>query len=604
MGEAVLATAPDGTVLLWNAVARRFLEYAADEIVGKPLAILIPPDRREVERAAYRQALQGGTIEAFETVRIAKSGRRVELSLALRPIRDAGGSVGVLEIAREREAPEPTSSPDGQSLLRLITDNVPVLISYVDRDLRYRLNNSAYERWFGRSRDEMEGRLVEEVLGPAAWAKVGPHLSAAARGRLVAYEEEVPYAHGGTRWVRATYTPHLAPDGSVLGVVVLVADIAERKRAEDALAETDRRKDEFIAMLAHELRNPLAPLHTALQIVRKTRDSELHAHACGVMDRQLDQLVRLIDDLLDVSRITRGSIELRKERVDLREVVEHALEASLPWIEERRHELRVELPSEPVVLNADPVRLAQVFLNLLKNAASYTDPGGRITLSAERRGCDVDVAVQDTGIGLVPDELRRIFEIFTQSERPAERAPGGLGVGLWIVRRLVELHGGRVEAESAGPREGSTFIVRLPTAEDDSRPIPTSEPTPAVAGEAARILVIDDNQDAAESLAMLLTIEGHDARVAMDGESGLKLAGELRPEIILLDIGLPGRDGYEIAREIRSLPWGSDVILIAATGWGQSEDKARARAAGFDFHLTKPVDLDALARIVRGRARG
>ena len=366
------------------------------------------------------------------------------------------------------------------------------------------------------------------------------------------------------------------------------------------LEEADHRKDEFLAMLAHELRNPLAPLRNALHIVRQ-RGPDRRAvtrHALDLMDRQVGHLVRLVDDLLDVSRITRGKVELRKEAIDLAEAATRAVESARPLIDARRHRLTYEGPPAPVRVEADPVRLTQVIGNLLTNAAKYTDEGGRITLTVGWEAGEAVVRVRDTGVGIAPEMLPRVFDLFTQVERTLDRAQGGLGIGLTLVRSLVELHGGSVQAFSGGVGAGSEFVVRLPAradAEDRGR-----ETRPGVAAPVTprRILVVDDNLDSAETLAQLLQLSGHQARTAHNGPGALAAAGAFRPEVVLLDIGLPGMDGYEVARRLRAGPGGEKMLLVAQTGYGQEEDRCRSRQAGFDAHLVKPVDPGALQALL------
>jgi PAS domain S-box-containing protein len=372
-----------------------------------------------------------------------------------------------------------------------------------------------------------------------------------------------------------------------------------------ALQEADRRKDEFLAILAHELRNPLAPIRNAVQILRTQGPPVPQLQwARDVIERQVEQLTRLVDDLLDVSRITRGKIELRTERVELAAVVRDAVEASRPLVEKWSHALAVELPPAPLFLQADRTRIAQVLLNLLDNAAKYTEPGGRIWLTAAREGGEVVIRVRDTGIGIPADMLARIFDLFTQVDRSVERFQGGLGIGLTLVQRLVAMHGGTVEARSAGPGQGSEFVLRLPRAgagAPGARPA-TAGPEAVTAADRYRILVVDDNHDAAESLAMLLGMLGHDVRSAHDGLAAVETAEAFQPRVVLLDIGLPGLNGHDVARRIREQR-GDDVVLVALTGWGQEEDRRRSREAGFDHHLTKPVEFGALTKLLADLGR-
>ena len=381
--------------------------------------------------------------------------------------------------------------------------------------------------------------------------------------------------------------------------------LAEHVRTAASLREVDRRKDEFLAMLAHELRNPLAPIRNSLYLLRDVGDDRLEIDTVRArMERQVDIIVRLVDDLLEVSRITRGQIELRPENIDLAAVLDAAVETSRPAIDSAGHELRLSAPPGPLGVRGDPMRLAQVFANLLNNAAKYTDRGGRIDVTIERAGSELTVSVRDTGMGIRPEMLRRVFEMFTQADGARDRAPGGLGIGLTLVRRLVELHGGRVEARSEGPGRGSEFIVRLPAAvaaddrtpaepgagaPDRSREARSSARQDGQPGTSLRVLVVDDNQDAADSLALLLQLSAAEVRVAHSGQAALELLRDYHPDVALLDIGMPGMSGYELATRIRHQPELQPIALIALTGWGQDDDRRRSREAGFDHHLVKPV---------------
>ncbi|QJX01189.1 Chemotaxis protein methyltransferase CheR [Frigoriglobus tundricola] len=393
-----------------------------------------------------------------------------------------------------------------------------------------------------------------------------------------------------------------AEDESILVQLAQMASVAiENARLVQDLLDADRRKDEFLATLAHELRNPLAPIRTGLQLLRLSGgDVVTGEKARTMMERQLGQMVRLVDDLMDVSRINQGKLELRKERIDLAAVLTSAVETSRPLIEQMDHHLEVVLPPQPVVVEADLTRLAQVFMNLLNNAAKYTERGGRITLAAEWHGGDVAVAVRDTGIGIAPDQLPRLFEMFSQVTTALERSQGGLGIGLCLVKRLVEMHGGRIEAGSDGPGKGSEFIVRLPVVVEATRPQPPASDGGIAPKTSLRILVVDDNRDGADSLADMLGLMGGDTRTAYDGEVAVTAAVEFRPDVIVLDIGLPKLNGYEACRRIRAQANGRKVVVIAQTGWGQEEDRQRTQEAGFDHHLVKPVDPAALMKLLAG----
>jgi two-component system CheB/CheR fusion protein len=386
---------------------------------------------------------------------------------------------------------------------------------------------------------------------------------------------------------------------------LLEREIAERKRAEEALKEADRRKDEFLAMLAHELRNPLAPVRSALHILRlDDSDGERRRQTYDLLERQIEHLVRLVDDLLDVSRITRGKINVQKVRVDLASVAARAIEGSRPTIKERGHTLEVTLPNEPVAVTADPLRLAQVIWNLLNNAAKYTPEDGRIWLTAAAEGSEAVVRVRDTGVGIPSEMLPKVFDLFTQVDRAIDRSLGGLGIGLTLVRRLTELHDGTVEAFSGGAGQGSEFVVRLPRApeEKSAHPVVGQGEKDVLSGPAPtarrRLLVVDDNKDSADSLAMLLRLLGNDVDTAHNGVQALQAVADYRPDAVLLDIGLPGMSGYDVAREVRVRPELGQPVLIALTGFGSEEDRRQSRESGFNAHLVKPVELTALQALL------
>jgi signal transduction histidine kinase len=400
----------------------------------------------------------------------------------------------------------------------------------------------------------------------------------------------------------------------------LQSEIAERLRAEEALKEADRHKDEFLAMLAHELRNPLAPIHNAIELMRMRplEDPQLN-WARDVIARQLTSLTRLVDDLLDVSRITRGKINLTRQAVELEGLISRAVETVQPLFDEHHHELTLELPDSGVKVFGDATRLSQVIANVLGNAAKYTDEGGQISLATKVRANDVEIRIRDNGIGIRQDLLPHVFELFTQLDRNDGRTQGGLGIGLALVQRLVQMHGGEVSATSEGPGKGSEFVIRLPLLHREADPVEAqreaavetaaasgsemaSAMTPLVTASAARmarrILIADDNNDALESLATLLQLSGHEVYTATNGGTALQSAERHLPEVVLLDIGMPLLDGYEVAKRIRAQPWGQRITLVALTGWGQDSDRRRSREAGFDSHLVKPLDLETLTDLL------
>ena len=477
--DAIISKTLDGIIMSWNTGAERLFGYTASEAIGKPIRIIIPDDRQDEETMILGRLRQGERIDHFQTVRITKDGRLVEISLTISPLRDEMGVlVGASKVAR---------------------------------------------------------------------------------------------------------------------------DITLQRRAQRELEEGDVKKNEFLALLAHELRNPLGPIRHAATILRARAPSpEDLRWATNIIDRQTLHMTRLVDDLLDVSRITRGTIELRRERVDIASILKAAVEASSVLIERSRHELHVSSPAQPVYVEGDPTRLTQVVSNLLDNAAKYTDPGGSIWLSAEQEEDEAIIRVKDTGIGIPTDLLPRIFDMFTQSSLALERAQGGLGVGLSLVERLVKLHSGSVAAHSSGPGEGSQFTIRLPVLQTHRHHTPERQPNHLAAAQTThcRVLVVDDNEDSVDSLAMLLRMLGHEVATANDGESALPLAQQFRPNVAILDIGLPKVNGYDLAKQIREQPWARSVVLVALTGWGQEQHRRRSAESGFNHHLTKPVELEVLQQIL------
>ena len=417
-------------------------------------------------------------------------------------------------------------------------------------------------------------------------------------GRRPSFEREYP-CHTPTEecWFVMRVTRFKSP--GPVRVVVSHENVTLRKKSEIALCEANRRKDEFLATLAHELRNPLAPLRNGLEVLKSAgRDPAAAEATCAMMERQLGQMVRLVDDLLDVSRISSGKLELRRERVELAAVVRNAVETSRPLIDGHGHELSVELPADPVPLDADPVRLAQVLLNLLNNAAKYSERGGRIALTATVEGREVAVRVRDRGIGIAPAQLAGVFDMFAQVQTALDKSEGGLGIGLSLVKGLTAMHGGTVSVTSAGVGHGSEFVVRLPLADAAPANPPIAAPEETRRGAGRRVLIVDDNVDSAESLAELLTVCGHEVRTAHDGLAGVAAAEAFRPDVVVMDLGMPKLNGYEAARRIRSEAWGVAVVLVAQTGWGSAEDRRKSRDAGFDQHLVKPVDPAAMLKLL------
>jgi PAS domain S-box-containing protein len=404
---------------------------------------------------------------------------------------------------------------------------------------------------------------------------------------------------GSLFWANVIITALYDREERLRGFAKITRDLTERKRIE-ALEEADLRRNEFLAMLSHELRNPLAPIKNALAVMRLSGVSEPSLDwARTVVERQVSHLTRLVDDLLDVSRIAVGKITLQRKPLEIAQVVAGAVEASRPLIDSRGHKLTIQVPPEPLLIEGDLTRLSQTLTNLLNNAAKYTPPGGDIRLTVGKEEGMAVIRIRDTGVGITPELLPEIFELFTQGERALDRSEGGLGIGLTLAQRLVKLHGGSIEALSEGPGQGSEFVVRLPLAATPAASsVASRRPAQRRPAGSRRVLVVDDNRDAAESLETLLQLWGHQARSAQDGPEALARVADFEPEIILLDIGLPGMDGYEVARRIRALPAGRSALIVAVTGYGRNSDRLQSQQAGFDHHLVKPVQPEVLQELI------
>lgn len=479
--------------------------------------------------------------------------------------------------------------------LLLIADSVPVLIAYVDSHQRYRFNNRQYEEWFGVEAKDLHGKHVREVLGTAAYDTLKPGMLQALDGRAAHFEAEVPYRTGGTRHVSVHYVPDMDAESNVCGFFALIEDVSERHRSSAALRDAERRKDEFLAMLSHEMRNPLAAIvNGTLLLNQPSPDANRVRGVAALLQRQTAQLTRIVDDLLDVARISRGTVELHREIVNVESAIDAAVEGLKPQLDRKHQRVNVIRSSHPSMVDADRLRLSQVFSNLISNASKYSAPHSPITVVIDERDGHAVVQVRDEGQGIDAQLLPLVFELFTQGERTLERREGGLGIGLTIVRSLIQMHAGTVEARSAGGGQGSEFIVRLPLCRQ-----PADSPSARVrASESKRILLVDDNVDAVETLALLLQSEGHVVRVCHDGAHALHELTHYPAQVVLLDIGLPSMDGYEVAQAIRARPETAHVLLVALTGYGRPEDRDAALRAGFDAHLAKPVGIDRLLELL------
>ena len=588
-------------------------EDAAGADVGKYFDVIHPDDVPPTQVLLGRAMETGAPYDA--TFRVRKPDGAWRWVLARGHLDRGAGTRGmmrgvVIDASLQKEAEERLQASEERyrTLFDAIDEGVCVIEMLYDdagipNDYRFLEVNPAFVKATGLA--HAVGRTMRSLAPQheAHWFET--------YGRVAATGEPVHFVDEAAqlgRWYDV-YAARVGPDGS-RKVVILFTDITERRRTElelrrlaDDLAEQDRRKTEFLATLAHELRNPLAPIRSGLQLMRRTRsDPTAIARVQDIMDRQLDHLVHLVDDLLDVARITRGQVDLKPALVPLADVLGAAVETSLPLIEAARHELDVRLPAETLMLHADATRITQVVSNLLNNAAKYTPRGGHIVLAAERDGQQALIAVSDNGIGIPPDSLDEVFRMFTQIPNATRHMPGGLGIGLSLVKSLVELHGGTIHAASAGVGTGSVFTVRLPLARQDAdgaTPGQDAPGVPAAGAPALRLLVVDDNRDAADTLAALLSVMGHDVVVAHDGHQALRMLDGLSPHAVFLDIGMPGLSGYEVAQAVRRDSRHDGVMLVALTGWGGADDRARTAQAGFDAHLTKPATVTAIESVLR-----
>jgi PAS domain S-box-containing protein len=515
----------------------------------------------------------------------------------------------VLAAIAEQNARASSELQQSQNRYRSVVEDQTELICRFLSDGTFTFVNRAYARYFGRTPEELLGRSFWMFIPAENHPGIKMFLNSITIDSPVAtIEHEVVGPEGEVRWQQWTDRALFDDDGRIVEYQAVGRDVTDSKRAEEehrlleaqrrveeALRETDRRKDEFLAMLAHELRNPLAPISMAVEIMRRQPASNREsALAQDIISRQIGQMTRLVDDLLDVSRITLGKIRLKMETVDLRSVIDQAVETSRSLLEKRQHQLRISMTHMPAQVLGDTARLAQIVDNLLNNAAKYTEPGGRIELTVVHDEPNLVLTVKDNGVGIPPEMLKRIFDLFTQGQNMLETTQGGLGIGLTLVKRLVELHGGEVEARSGGPGQGSEFTVRLPALSSPALHGQVQAPLSDREGMPMRILVVDDNIDAADCLAQLLGFWGHTTQIVHDGVSAIEAEAGFSPDAVLLDLGLPLLDGLEVARRLRQKRQSRPLLLIAMTGFGQHEDRLRSAAAGFDHHLTKPIDVETL----------
>jgi two-component system CheB/CheR fusion protein len=608
--DAIISKDFDGTIASWNRGAERLYGYTAEEAIGRPVTILFPAAISHEEEAILRRVGSGRRIEHYETVRIRKDGSPVDVSLSISPVRDdTGRIIGISKIARditERKRAD-RALRSSERRIRQLMELLPVAVytCSAPAGVLTFYNEQATRLWGRRPRPgETHAsfasgfRLFRPDGTPLPPERV-PMAVALREGRPFRGEEVLMERPDGSRVVVMVHIDLLRDENDrVIGAINAFHDVTVLRQATEELRQADRRKSEFLAILAHELRNPLAPIFNAVELLSwPEADPQKAQAAIDIMRRQLAQMGRLIDDLLDISRISRGRIELRCERVDVASIVQQAVEATRPIVDRHEHDLSVSLPAHAVWLNADPARLAQALGNLLNNASKFTPRGGRLGIEVEPRGGRVAIRVRDNGIGIAQDQLEGIFGMFAQLNPAVEDSQAGLGIGLTLARNLVELHGGTLEARSSGVGRGSEFVLDLPVLASVVAPQPARDTGHAARAPRGRkhVLVVDDNRDSAESLAMLLKLKGYKVQTAHDGMEAIEAAAACQPDAVLLDIGLPLLNGYEVARHLRGQR-GHNVQLIAITGWGQHEDRQRSRGAGFDGHLVKPVDLGELIR--------
>jgi PAS domain S-box-containing protein len=619
IGDAVITTDVDGRVTFMNAVAETLTGWPQADALGHILSdvfrIVHEETRQPVDNPALRALKTNSIIRlANHTVLISRTGQEHAIDDSASPIRDeAGATVGAVLVFRDVSERRRTDLARAH-LAAIVESSDDAIVSKTLQSVILSWNKGA-ERLFGYTADEAIGQSITMLIPTERLAEEEHILDRVSRGDHVAHFETVRVGKDGRRIdVSLTISPIRNDDGTIVGASKVARDISQRKalearnrelhereqRARHEAEAANRAKDEFLAMLGHELRNPLSPILTALQLM-KLRGGGLERER-EVIERQVGHLTRLVEDLLDVSRITRGQVAIKEEHVAVADVVAKGIEIATPLLDQRTHVLDVDVPRN-LWVRGDAGRLSQVMSNLFTNAAKYTPPGGRIGVRVTEEGDDIVIRVRDTGVGIAHDVLPNVFDLFVQERQNIGRSQGGLGLGLTIVRNLVERHGGSVSAHSDGPNLGSVFVVRLPrsTPPADMRATSgsaSSESVRATNGASLKILVVDDSTDGAEMLAAALNAKGYETQVAFDGPAALRIAATFRPAVVFLDIGLPVMDGYELATRLRDLPELNGVRLFALTGYGQESDRQRSRDAGFDHHFTKPVDLDTIDAVL------
>jgi PAS domain S-box-containing protein len=601
---AIFMLDPNGVVTTWNAGAQQIMGYETRQILGEHLSTFYPQDGHETELAS--RELQTATIEGrFEDEgwRLRKDGSRFWASVILTAIRDtAGNLLGFSKITRDLSdrRKQETILRQSEERFRLLVENVIdyAIVTVNDEGVITSWNSGA-ERITGFGASEIIGKHFSRLFTPEDIAANKPwqQLILASEGSRVNEEGWRLRKDGSQYWANSVLGRLPSSDG-VSTYYLVTQDLTQRRHAE-SLADTAQKMHEFIAMLAHELRNPLAPIRNAVALMqRRDIQDPIVESMRQTIDRQATQLTRIIDELLDVNRVARGQLHIDKQQLDLRDILHRAVETSRPLIDARQHTLHLTISPDPINVHADPMRLQQVVVNLLNNAAKYTPGGGNIYLSTQFDDGHVSIKVRDTGKGIERASLDRVFDLFIQLEPNSGSSLGGLGVGLALVRRIVELHGGRVQARSDGPGRGAEFIVRIPISDPPKTLRSRAAPRTVDIAEQIRVMVVDDNVDAADTLALVLQQMGMEVRTVYDGSTALRTCESFHPQLVLLDIGMPHMNGYDVARAIRTLKTCGNPMIAAVTGWGQDADKERAREAGFDRHFTKPISEDALRELV------
>jgi len=598
--------APAAAEPMLRTVAERVTGWSIADAKNQPFEkifhIVNEHTGKPVEHPVAKVLETGGIVGlANHTILISRDGRHVPIDDSGAPVRLKNGElIGIVVVFRD--VTERKRAEHARAWLAAIVDSSDDAIVSKTLDGIITSWNPAAARLFGYEPPEIVGKPVATIIPPELHGEEGEILTRLRRGERADHFETVRVAKDGRRIdISLTISPIKDQEGAIIGASKIARDITERKRSDRLLREADRQKDEFLATLAHELRNPLAPICAAAELLRNAKSlaPELRA-ATAILERQARHMTHLVDDLLDMSRITSGRIRLQPEPVELAELLKSVVDTHRQSAETARHQITLTTANVPVYVSGDRVRLTQIISNILHNAVKYTPPGGKIEIGLRSENRQAVVSVRDNGMGIPAEMLEHIFEPFAQLDRSYERADGGLGIGLTLAKRLIELHQGRIEASSAGRGKGTEFLIHLPTIAAvpvKAASAPHRHRHPEFSAS-CRVLIADDNHDAAVSLSMLLQAMGHDTRVVHDGIEALEEAELFRPDVVLLDIGMPRLDGYETARRLASRPWAARTQIVAVTGWGQETDRQRAKEAGFHRHLVKPVDLDALREVI------